>query len=100
MGFDTFNNGGDGAIGIHVWVNGAPVAANPTNPYIANTGVPGRISYDATGGLSVNFNGAPIFTGLPISGFRFPPSGQFGIGARTGGQSHRAVIDNVEVIPR
>ena len=100
VGFDTYNNGGDGAIGIHVWVNGLHVAANATNPYIANASVPVRIRYDGTGGLNVEFNGAAIFTGLPIAGFRFPSLGKFGIGARTGGQSHRAVIDNVEVIPR
>jgi hypothetical protein len=100
VGFDTYNNGGDGAIGIHAWVNGAHIAANPANPYVANTSVPVLISYDFTGGLNVTFNGVAIFTNLSVPGFRFPATGQFGIGARTGGQSHRAVIDNVEIIPR
>lgn len=70
---------------------------NATNPYTNSVSVPVEISYDATTGLTVRFNGAGIFTNLAVPGFSFPANGSFGLGARTGGANERAVIDDVQI---
>ncbi len=102
VGFDTYDNGSaDGNIGIHVWVNGAHLAVNATNPYTNGATVPVEIIYDTASGLTVRYNSVLTFTNLPIPGFTFPAvGGGFGIGARTGGSLERAVVDDVEITPR
>jgi hypothetical protein len=62
--------------------------------------VPVEISYDASSGLTVRFNGTTLFNGVAISGFSFLSIDQFGIGARTGGANERAVVDDVEIALR
>ena len=99
VGFDTYNNGGAGDIGIHVWVNGAHFIANPTNPYTNGTSVPVEISYDQSSGLTVKFNGTTIFNNVALAGFSFQIGDQFGIGARTGGAAERVIIDDVQIAP-
>jgi hypothetical protein len=96
----TPNNGGDGSIGIHLWVNGSHIAFNATNPYTNGASVPVEISYDTAVGVTVRFNGATIFNNVATPGFAFPQNGRFGLGARTGGFSERAVVDDVTIIPR
>ena len=100
VGFDTYDNGGAGSIGIHAWVNGTHVASDPTNPYTNGASVPVEISYDSITGLTVRFNGATIFNQLPVPGFSFQSGDRFGLGARTGGANERAVVDDVEIAPR
>lgn len=101
VGFDTFHNGFTEAnIGIHVHVNGVHVAMQPVNPYTGGEFVPVEIRYDTTNGLTVIFDGATIFNNLPLSGFTFPEGGGFGIGARTGGERERTVVDDIEILPR
>ena len=100
VGFDTYNNGGDGDIGIHVWINSTHVAYNATNPYTNGVSVPVEISYDAASGLTLRFNNALIFNHLALPGFSLPAGGRFGIGARTGGANERAVADDVVITPR
>jgi hypothetical protein len=102
IGFDTFNNNGAPVdqIGIHLRVNGTPVASNPTNPYTNGASVPVEISYQVGTGVTVKFNGDTIFNNVSISGFDLLATDQFGIGARTGGANQRAVIDDVEIVPR
>ena len=102
VGFDTFANGpANESIGIHIWVNGAHLAVNATNPYTNGATVPAEIIYDTATGLTVRYNSVLIFTNLAIPGFTFPAAGGgFGIGARTGGSLERAVVDDVEITPR
>lgn len=100
VGFDTYDNGGNGNIGIHLWVNGTHVAVDATNPYTNGVSVPVEISYDIVTGLTVRFNGALIFSNVATPGFAFPQNGRFGIGARTGGSTERAVVDDLEITPR
>ncbi|HEX8255524.1 MAG TPA: chitobiase/beta-hexosaminidase C-terminal domain-containing protein, partial [Thermoanaerobaculia bacterium] len=101
VGFDTYDNGSANAnIGIHLWVNGAHVAANAINPYTNGALVPVEISYDPASGVSVNFNGTTVFNGAAISGFGLQTGDQFGISARTAGANERAVVDDVEITPR
>jgi hypothetical protein len=106
VGFDTFDNGGTGSIGIHVWVNGIHVAASPVNPYTNGALVPVEIIWEGNSALTVKFNGATIFDHLPVSGFQIEgstmshPPEVFGFGARTGGAVERAVVDEVQIEPR
>lgn len=100
IGFDTYNNGGDGSIGIHLWVNGVHIASNPMNPFTNGALVPVEISYDASSGVTVKFNGTTVFNNVAISGFGFLPSDRFGFGARTGGANERAIVDDVQITPR
>ena len=48
----------------------------------------------------MRFSGAAILSNLAIPGVSFPLTGRFGLGARTGGVTERAVVDNVEIAPR
>lgn len=100
VGFDTFDNSGNGTIGIHLWVNGTHVASNPLNPFTDGASVPVEVSYDATSGMTVKFNGTTVLNSVALSGFSFQPNDRFGFGARTGGANERAIIDNVEIVPR
>ena len=100
VGFDTYDNGGDGAIGIHLWVNGVHIASNPINPYTNGVLVPVEITYTANSGLTVKVNGTTVFNNVPISGFSFLSTDQFGFGGRTGGANERTIIDDVEIAPR
>ena len=94
------NNGGNGTAGIHLWVNGTHVAANATNPFTNGVTVPVEISYDTATGITVRFNGATIFTNLATPGFTVPANGRFGLGARTGGSTERAIVDDIEITPQ
>ena len=100
VGFDTYENGGDGSIGIHLWVNGVHLTSNPINPFTNGVLVPVEVSYDAGSGVTVKFNGTTVFNNVPVSGFGLLPGDQFGFGARTGGASERAVVDDVQIAPR
>ena len=93
VGFDTYENGGNGSIGIHV-------AVDATNPYTNGVSVPVEISYDTATGVTVRFNGVTIFNNVATPGFAFPQNGRFGLGARTGGSTERAVVDDIEITPR
>lgn len=97
VGFDTYNNGGVGDIGIHVWLNGVHIAGSAVNPYTDGATVPVEISFDTATGVTVRYNGATIFNQVPTPGFVLPAGGQFGISARTGGANERAVVDDVEI---
>ncbi|HEX8680292.1 MAG TPA: chitobiase/beta-hexosaminidase C-terminal domain-containing protein, partial [Chthoniobacterales bacterium] len=99
VGFDTYESGGNGSIGIHLWVNGVHLAANSTNPYTNGALVPVEITYDA-GAITVKFNGATIFNNLAVPGFSIQGGDQFGISARTGGSAERATVDDVEIALR
>ena len=83
-----------------MWINGVHLTANATNPYTNGVSVPVEITYDGATGLTVRFNGAAIFTNLAVPGFNFPHNGRFGIGARTGGFTERATVDDVEITTR
>lgn len=100
IGFDTFDNGGDGVIGIHVWVNGVRVGFSPTNPFTNGVNVSVEISYDAGLGVTVKFNGATVLNQIPTTGLTLPVGSKFGFGARTGGFSQIATIDDVNIAPR
>lgn len=100
VGFDTYQNSGNGSIGIHLWVNGAHVTSNPLNPYTNGALVPVEITYDASSGVTVKFNGTTVFANVAISAFSFQAGDQFGFGARTGGANERCVVDDVEIAPR
>ena len=100
INFDTYNNGGDGNIGMHVFANGATLASNPFNPFTGGVTVPVEITYDAVLGVTVKFNGATFFNQVPTPGFVLPSGSKFGIGGRTGGAVERAVVDDIEIIPR
>ena len=101
VSFDTFNNGAaNDNIGIHVWVNGAHVAVNGFNPYTSGVIVPVEISFDTTNGLTVKYNSATVFNNLAVSGFVLDGGDRFGIGARTGGATEKAVVDDLQLVPR
>jgi hypothetical protein len=100
VGFDTYNNSGDGDIGIHVWANGAHVAASPVNPFTDGVTVPVEISYDVATGVTVKFNGATVLSNVALPGFTLPSGSRFGFGARTGGAVERAIVDDVEITTR
>jgi hypothetical protein len=100
VSFDTYDNGGTGSIGVHLWVNGARVATNPTNPYTNGVSVPVEVSHDAGGGVTVKFNGATLFANAAAPGFTYQDGDRFGFGGRTGGANEQALIDDVEIIPR
>ncbi len=100
VGFDTYDNGGDGSIGIHVWTDGTHRASSAVNPFTDGETVAVEISYDPATGVTVKFNGATIFGGLALPGFELPPDSRFGIGGRTGGAVEQAVIDDIEIFPR
>lgn len=102
VGFDTYNNGSSAQddIGIHVWVNGVHIVSTPVNPYTNGVRVPVEINYDVSSGLSINFNGTPAYTNVPVSGFSCRSTDQFGFAARTGGFKERAIVDNVRIAPR
>ncbi len=99
VGFDTYDNGGTGGIGIHLWVNGTHLAVNGTNPFTNGVSVPVEISYDATNGVTLKFNGTTIFNNVSVAPFILQSGDQFGFGARTGGAAERAVIDDVQISP-
>jgi hypothetical protein len=100
ISFDTYDNGGDGSIGIRVFSNNVAIASNPLNPFTGGVTVPVEITYDVSFGLTVKFNGATIFNQIPTPGFVLPIGSKFGIGGRTGGAVERAVVDDLEIIPR
>ena len=99
VGFDTYDNGGTGGIGIHLWVNGTHIAVNATNPFTNGVTVPVEVIYDASSGVTVQFNGTTIFSGVSVAPFTLQSGDQFGFGARTGGAAERAVIDDVQITP-
>ncbi len=104
VGFDTYENGGTGSSGIHVWVNGVHVAASPVDPYTNGALVPVEVTFDGSH-LTVEFNGLTIFSELSISGFQiegatqFHPAELFGFGARTGAATEAAAVDQVQIEP-
>lgn len=100
VGFDTYNNGGNGDIGIHVWIGATHIASQATNPYTGGASVPVQISYDPATGLTVRYNNTLIFTQLALPGFSLPAGGRFGFGARTGGANERAIVDDIVIAPR
>ena len=82
-------------------MNGVHLAVSATNPYTNGATVPVEIIYDTVNGLTVRYNSVLIFTNLPIAGFTFPGTGGgYGVSARTGGFTERAVVDDVEIAPR
>ncbi|HEX8077424.1 MAG TPA: Ig-like domain repeat protein, partial [Chthoniobacterales bacterium] len=99
VGFDTFNNAGNGSIGIHIWVNGVHLTSNATNPYTSGVLVPVEVNYDATNGLTVKYNNATIFNNTAVPGFTLQKGDGFGIGARIGGANERAVVDDIQLTP-
>ncbi|WP_425503678.1 chitobiase/beta-hexosaminidase C-terminal domain-containing protein [Luteolibacter flavescens] len=99
ISFDTYNNGGDGSIGVRIFRDGTAVAHNPTNPFTNGVTVPVEVRYDATAGVSVVFNGVTLFTDVALPGFTLPEDGRFGFSARTGGSTERAVVDDVVIFP-
>lgn len=100
ISFDTYNNGGDGSIGIRIFRNRTVMAFHPMNPFTNGATVPVEVRYDAATGVSVVFNGTPLFTDVPLSGFTLPEGGLFGFSARTGGFTERAVVDDVVITSR
>ncbi len=100
VSFDTYDNGGDGSIGIRVFTNGVAAVSNPLNPFTQGVTVPVEISYDAAAGITVRFNGATIFNQVALPGFVLPSGSKFGMGGRTGGSVERAVVDDVQIFPR
>ena len=100
VGFDTYDNVGDGGIGIHLWANGTHLAGNPVNPFTDGATVPVEISYDTATGVTVKFNGATVLSNVALPGFNLPAGSRFGFGARTGGAVERAVLDDIEITPR
>lgn len=102
LSFDTFDNGtGVGAaVGIRLVVNGVLVASNTTNPYTNGALFPANVTYSAAEGLSLTWNGTPIFTGVAVPGFTLQNGDRFGFGGRTGGLWQRNVVDDVTISPR
>jgi hypothetical protein len=72
ISFDTYNNGGDGSIGIRIFSNNVAIASNPLNPFTHGVTVPAEITYNATTGVTVKFNGAVVLNQIPLPRLRFP----------------------------
>jgi len=96
ISFDTFDNLGEDAIAIDVFVDGELVARNLTNPFTDGSLVPVSVNFDADGTLDLTFDGSPIFVDLP-SGFEPQTSDRLGFGGRTGAGNQVNRIDNVSI---
>ena len=102
ISLDTYDNGigQSAAIGIRIAVNGTMVAYNATNPYTNGATVPVEVHYTAATGVTVLFNGAPIFTNTAVPAFSLLAGDRYGFGGRTGGLNEVNVVDNVSISPR
>jgi hypothetical protein len=96
--FDTYQNSGTDLVGIDVKVAGREVSTHPmTKSDLATANLEDVfIQLRANGTLNVSWAGQVIYTNLALPGWS-PVNGQFGFGARTGGENELLVIDDLSI---
>ncbi len=95
--FDTYDNA-EGAPWVAVKYNDTWVVSQPFAKADMVTSAFEDVSIELTrsGTLSVGYKGSPLFTSVVLPGF-VPTAGQFGWGARAGGESALHMLDDLSV---
>ncbi len=95
VAFDTYQNAGDNAPGVRVFVGGSLVADQAFASLRANQFVNVLVKLDPDGTLDVSYNGTTIVDNMGIT---LPSAlGRFALGARTGGSFDNHFIDNLSI---
>lgn len=101
VGIDTYANGPvNDAPGIHVWANGVHLAHAAFTPNTSGTLIPVEVSYEATSGVTVKYNGTTVLTNVATPGFVFSSAHTYGVGGRTGGSFQTNLVDDIMISPR
>lgn len=96
--WDTYDNGGGEAPAVEVKFGGASIAIKKfaKSDLVTSKYEDVEIRLYRNGTLDVSYKGQKLFAGLVLPNFE-PMAGQFGIGARTGGENAEQFIDDLSV---